>query len=56
MSDTDDTATIKCTACQGRGWVVLLIHRHPCKDCNGTGIIEVRFGSDEDGPQHFEDS
>jgi len=45
----------RCPACQGRGWIVLLVSRSKCDRCNGTGIKSERFDVEEGTPERFDD-
>jgi hypothetical protein len=38
----------ECPGCKGKGWVLLLVTRQKCPDCDGSGIIGGRFGGDAD--------
>lgn len=33
----------KCPICKGAGWIVLLISRSECTDCDGTGVEKPTF-------------
>lgn len=38
----------KCPTCNGKGWIVLLVTRERCPECDGSGRLEGRFDGDDD--------
>lgn len=41
LPDEDTKKPPKCRACEGTGWIVLLISRQKCKECDGTGFASL---------------
>lgn len=38
----------KCRRCQGRKWIVLLVSRSTCPDCDGTGVAGGKRSEEDD--------
>jgi len=55
MGGDNDTESLPCPVCQGRGWIVLLVSRSPCEDCQGSGISSDKFDFEENALNRFED-